>query len=57
MYEVHLSQKAEKYLKKLDNNINERLKKKLKKLGKRPVPSESKIWVEEIKEIKYLDIG
>jgi len=42
MYEVHLSQKAEKYLDKLDKDIYERIKNKLKKLGRRPVPSNSK---------------
>jgi mRNA interferase RelE/StbE len=42
LYSVELSQAAEKFLDKLDNQISERIKTRLKKLGELPVPSDSK---------------
>ena len=42
MYSVELSQKADKFLEKLDKHIRKRIKEKLKKLGEEPVPSDSK---------------
>ena len=42
MYEVHLSQNAQKFLDKLDSSIRERIKERLKKLGENPVPQDSK---------------
>ena len=42
MYEVHLSQKADKFLNKLNENIKERVIDKLKELAYTPVPTEAK---------------
>ena len=42
MYDVHLSQKASKFLEKLDTQASERIKERLKKLGDNPIPSDSK---------------
>ena len=42
MYSVELSQKADKFLEKLDNHIRDRLEERLKRLGEEPVPSDAK---------------
>ncbi|HLF54741.1 MAG TPA: type II toxin-antitoxin system RelE/ParE family toxin [Candidatus Nanoarchaeia archaeon] len=42
MYSVELSQKADKFLKKLDNELSERIRERLKMLGNNPIPSDSK---------------
>ena len=42
MYFVELSVRAQKFLKKLEKNIKERIEKRLKNLEKNPVPSDSK---------------
>ena len=42
MYQVHTSQKAEQFLKKLDQHIRIRIEERLKKLGENPVPSDVK---------------
>ncbi len=42
MHEVHLSQKADRFLGKLGLHISNRIKERLKKLGENPVPSDSK---------------
>ena len=42
MYEVHLSSNAEKFLKKLDQNLSERIIERLKRLSDDPVPPDSK---------------
>ena len=42
MYLVELSQRAQKFLNKLDKHIKERIEIRLKKLGIDPIPSDSK---------------
>ena len=42
MYYVHLSEKANKFLEKLDTLIRERIKERLKKLEENPVPQDAK---------------
>lgn len=42
MYAIELSQRSQKFLEKLDSNIRIRVKERLRKLGKNPVPSDSK---------------
>ena len=42
MYVVHTSQKADQFLKKLDQHIKNRIEERLKKLGDNPVPSDAK---------------
>lgn len=42
MYFVELSVKAQEFLDRLDDNIKERIKKRLKYLENNPVPSDSK---------------
>lgn len=42
MYQVHTSQKAEQFLKKLDQHIRKRIEERLKKLGANPIPSDAK---------------
>ena len=42
MYFVHLSQEVDKFLSKLDKHIRYRIKDRLKKLGAKPIPSDSK---------------
>ena len=42
MFSVELSQRASKFLEKLDNHIREKIEKRLTKLGGNPVPSDSK---------------
>ena len=42
MHSVELSQKAQKFLDKLDKQIKERIEERLKKLGEIPVPSDAK---------------
>ncbi len=42
MYSVELSQRAQKFLNKLDKDIKNRIREKLKRLGKSPVPSDVK---------------
>tara|TARA_Y100000310_G_C20465064_1_gene707211 strand:+ start:291 stop:551 length:261 start_codon:yes stop_codon:yes gene_type:complete len=42
MYTLELSQKAQKFLEKLDKNIKERIETKLKTLNENPIPSDTK---------------
>ena len=42
MYSVELSQKAQKFLEKLDKHLCERIKDRLKNLADNPVPSDAK---------------
>ena len=42
MYSVELSQKASKFLDKLDKYLSERIKERLKILSENPVPSDAK---------------
>ena len=42
MHSVELSQKAQKFLEKLDKHIRDRIEERLKKLGEEPVPSDAK---------------
>ena len=42
MYSVELSQKADKFLEKLDKHVRDRLEERLKRLGEEPVPSDAK---------------
>lgn len=58
MHSVELSQKAAKFLDKLDKNLNERIKAKLKNLSQNPVPSDSKfIGRENDEKIFRIRIG
>jgi mRNA interferase RelE/StbE len=43
MYEVHLSQQADKYQQKLDKHLRERILNKLRTLAKNPTPSDTKL--------------
>ena len=47
MYFVDLSQRAQKFLDKLDYNIKDRIEKALKKLEGNPVPSDAKFMGRE----------
>ncbi len=47
MYEVHLSNRADRFLNKLDQHINERIKERLKKLEETPIPKDSKFITRE----------
>ncbi len=47
MYAVHLSQKAEKFLDKLDKHIRDRIEERLRRLGYEPIPSDSKFITRE----------
>ena len=47
MYSVELSQKADKFLKKLDKNLDERIKAKLMLLAENAVPSDAKFITRE----------
>ena len=42
MHYVELSQKAQKFLEKLDKHIRDRIEERLKKLEEEPVPSDAK---------------
>lgn len=42
MYAVELSQRAQKFLEKLDEHISQRIEERLKRLGSEPVPSDAK---------------
>jgi mRNA interferase RelE/StbE len=42
VYFVELSQRSQKYLDKLDKLVRERIEKRLKNLGSKPVPKDSK---------------
>ena len=42
LYEVHLSQKADKFLEKLELHISKRIKERLTNLSNDPVPKDSK---------------
>ena len=42
MHYVELSQKAQKFLGKLDKTIRERIEERLRKLGPEPIPSDAK---------------
>jgi len=47
LYEVHLSQKADKFLEKLDLHINRRIKERLTNLTRDPIPKDSKFITRE----------
>ena len=47
MYEIHLSQKADKFIQKLDKHISERIIERLKHLKESPIPSDSKFICRE----------
>ena len=42
MYNVELSQRAQKFLDKLDKHIKERIENRLRKLKENPIPSDAK---------------
>jgi len=42
VYAVELSQRAQKFLQKLDKHIGERIEDRLRKLGGNPIPSDAK---------------
>ncbi len=42
MYSVELSQRSQKFLKKLDNNIQERIRESLRSLKNNPIPQNTK---------------
>jgi mRNA interferase RelE/StbE len=42
LYSVELSQRTVKFLSKLDNHLNTRIRERLKKLSDNPVPSDAK---------------
>ena len=42
MYFVELSQRSQKYLDKLDKHVRDRIEARLKNLGSKPVPKDSK---------------
>ncbi|MBT4539572.1 type II toxin-antitoxin system RelE/ParE family toxin [Candidatus Woesearchaeota archaeon] len=42
MFEVHLSQRANKFLNKLDQHISNRIKEKLSSLKNNPIPKDAK---------------
>jgi len=46
-YEVHLSQKADKFLEKLDLHISKRIKDRLTNLAEEPMPTDSKFITRE----------
>ena len=47
VHEVHLSDRANRFLNKLDKHINERIKKRLKKLEEMPIPKDVKFITRE----------
>lgn len=47
MYAVELSQRAQKFLEKLDNHIRERIEERLRNLSANPVPSDAKFITRE----------
>ena len=47
MYSIELSQKASKFLDKLDKYLSERIKERLKILSENPVPSDAKFIARE----------
>tara|TARA_Y100000310_G_C20302575_1_gene632509 strand:+ start:258 stop:521 length:264 start_codon:yes stop_codon:yes gene_type:complete len=47
MYEVHLSDRVNKFLNKLDKHISERIKNRLKKLADMPIPKDAKFITRE----------
>ena len=47
MYEVHLSDNADKFIQKLDKHISERIIERLKHLKDNPIPSDSKFICRE----------
>ena len=49
-YEVHLSQKADKFLEKLELHISKRIKERLTNLSNDPVPKDSKFITREEKD-------
>ena len=42
MHEIHWSERANKFLSKLDKHISHRIKEKLKRLGEIPIPKDAK---------------
>ena len=50
MYSVELSQKANKFLDKLDIYVSKRIKDKLRTLSENPVPSDSKFIARELND-------
>lgn len=49
-FEVHLSDKADRFLRKLDKHLSDRLKDRLRKLGENPVPSDAKFIIRQGKD-------
>lgn len=47
MHSIELSQKSSKFLDKLDKNLSERVKEKLRSLSGNPVPSDAKFITRE----------
>ena len=47
MYAVELSQRAQKFLEKLDKHLRARIEERLRRLGENPVPSDSKFITRE----------
>lgn len=47
MYAVELSQRAQKFLEKLDNHIRERIEERLRNLNSNPIPSDAKFITRE----------
>lgn len=55
MYAVELSQRSQKFLEKLDEQIRKRIEDRLKKLGETPIPPDAKFITrdEEEKVFRY----
>ncbi|MFC1649008.1 type II toxin-antitoxin system RelE/ParE family toxin [Nanoarchaeota archaeon] len=47
MYEVHLSQRADNYINKLDKNIKDRILDRLRKLATIPIPKTAKFIMKD----------
>ena len=47
LYSIELSQRANKFLDKLDKHLSNRIKERLKRLADNPVPSDSKFIIRE----------
>jgi mRNA interferase RelE/StbE len=50
LYSVELSQRAQKFLDKLDKHLSERIKERLKRLAENPIPSDAKFIEREDNE-------
>ena len=47
MYEVHLSEHADIFLRKLDKHLSERITSRLKRLAETPIPTDAKFIMRE----------